>query len=129
VRRRDSRVCDVREILASALESFGQDLAIRLGRWDFETWATSPDPGMRAAAAIAHRIATGDITPGQQVDPARLAADYQVPGGVIGAAIAVLVEHGYLTDCDGRIEAADRQVTTGAYLQQHSCYWEMRPLF
>jgi hypothetical protein len=117
------------EGLVSALESFGQDLAIRLGRWDFEAWATSPEPHLRLAAAVAHRIATGDIAYGQQVHPGGLAADYQVPDGVIDAAITVLLEDGYLTDCDGRVEAAERQVTTGVYLQQHSCYWELRPLF
>src|SRR5258708_7220408 len=80
----------------------------------------------RGGAAIADRIASGEMACGQRVDPGRMAADYRVRGGVIDAAIAVLLEHGYLSDCDGRIEAAERQVTTGAYLQQHSCSWELR---
>jgi hypothetical protein len=117
------------EDLAGALESFGQDLAIRLDSWDFEAWATSLEPHLRAAAAIAHRIAAGNIAYGQQVDPGRLAGDYQVAGGVIEAAIAVLLEHGYLTDCDGRVEAAERQVTTGAYLRRYPRYRELQSRF
>jgi len=39
------------------------------------------------------------------------------------------LSHGYLTDCDGRIEAAERQVTTGAYLQQYTRSWERQPRF
>jgi hypothetical protein len=104
------------EELIGGREALGQDLAIRLDRWNFEVWATSVEPHLRAAAAISHRIATGDIAYGQRVDPGRLAADYRVPGDVIGAAITVLLEQGYLTDCDGRVEAAERQVTTEVYL-------------
>jgi hypothetical protein len=43
--------------------------------------------------------------------------EFRVAGGVACGAIAVLVREGCLADCDGRIEAAERQVTTGAYLQ------------
>jgi hypothetical protein len=117
------------EGLVGELESFGQDLAIRLDRWDFEAWATSSEPHLRLAAAVAHRIATGEIAYGQRVDPGQLAADFQVLGGVAGAAITVLVGVGFLTDCGGRMEAAERQVTTGVYLRRYPSYRELQPRF
>ena len=79
-----------------------------------------PDPALRAAAAIAHRIDTRDIIPGQRLRPDHLATQYQVPDAITRAAITTLLEHGYLTDVDGRIEAAQRQVTTGVFLTRAS---------
>jgi hypothetical protein len=113
------------------LEALGQMLIIRLARWDFEAWANSPEPHLRAAAAIAHRIETGDIIPGQQLHPGLLAVGYQVGEQVIGAAITTLIEHGHATIAGGRIEAAERKAGTGQYLREyylryarHDQFWQ-----
>ena len=80
-------------------------------------WASGASPS--AAYAPSWRSAH-EYTGLQQLHPDCLATQYQVPQAIIYAAITTLLEHGYLASTDGRVEAAQRQVTTGVFLPERS---------
>jgi hypothetical protein len=76
--------------------------------WDAATWARSPRKHLRAAAAIAHRAATGDLQPFHQITQHQVHDEYQVTIHIARKAIAqlkaidVLHQYGIYTNVQAR---------------------------